>query len=120
MPQTGKPTIQIGDDEIEIDMGIHGVPGVWRSPLKPVYQVIDRLLEHLNTDRPFVSGDKVSILVNSPGATPIMELCLVFRRAKAGLADMGGEVVLPMVGNSSTSMEMAGASITLMKLDDEV
>ena len=120
VPQAGKPTFDIGDDEIEIGMGIHGEPGVWRGPLKPVDDIVDELMDHLTKDRPLSKGDRVAVLVNGAGATPIEELYLVYRRANAILADQGIEVVLPLVGNYATSMEMAGASITVMKLDDEL
>lgn len=120
VPQAGKPTFEIGDNEIEIGMGIHGEPGVWRGELKPVDEVTDELLGHLTTDRPLTAGSRVSVLVNGSGATPIEELYLVFRRLQSNLSDMGVEIVSPMVGNYATSMEMAGASITIMTLDDEL
>ena len=120
MPQAGKPTFEIGTDEIEIGMGIHGEPGVWRGKLKPVDEIVDELIERLMFDMPLSKGDRISILVNGAGATPIEELYLDFRCAHALLADKGVEIICPMVGNYATSMEMAGASITLMKLDDEL
>lgn len=120
VPQAGKPTFEIGDDEIEIGMGIHGEPGVWRGKLKPVDEIVDELLTRLTDDMPIGAGDRISILVNGAGATPIEELYLVFRRAKARLAEMGVQIVCPLVGNYATSMEMAGASLTLMKLDAEL
>ena len=120
VPQAGKPTFEIGDDEIEIGMGIHGEPGVWRGKLKPVDDIVDELIDRLTADMPLAKGARVSILVNGAGATPIEELYLVFRRANQRLSDLGVEIVYPLVGNYATSMEMAGASITLMKLDDEL
>lgn len=120
VPQAGKATFEIADDEVEIGMGIHGEPGVWRGKLKPVDILVDEMVAYLLKDMPLGKSDRVSILVNGLGATPIEELYLVFRRAKALLEDQGITITLPMVGNYATSMEMAGASLTIMKLDDEL
>jgi dihydroxyacetone kinase-like protein len=87
-------------------MGIHGEPGVWRGKLKPVDAIVDELVDRLTTDMPLEQGDRISILVNGAGATPIEELYLVFRRANALLAEKGVTLVCPMVGNYATSMEM--------------
>ncbi|WP_322096062.1 dihydroxyacetone kinase subunit DhaK [Pelagibius litoralis] len=120
VPQAGKPTFEIGDMEIEIGMGIHGEPGVWRGPLQPVDAVTDTLLDHLDRDRPLGQGDRVSVLVNGLGATPVEELFLIYRRLHKRMSNAGVEIVHPMVGNYATSMEMAGASVTIMKLDGEL
>jgi len=122
VPQAGKPTFEIADDEIEIGMGIHGEPGVWRGKLKPADALTSELMDYLiNADElDLKSGDRVSILVNGAGATPNEELYILFRAASKILGDMGVEIVQPLVGNYATSMEMAGASITLMKLDSEL
>ena len=120
VPQAGKPTFEIADDEIELGMGIHGEPGVWRGKVKPVDQVADEMLDYLLKDMPLTEADRVSVLVNGLGATPIEELYLVYRRVKAQLDKLGVNIVFPLVGNYATSMEMAGASLTIMKLDDEL
>ena len=120
VPQAGKPTFEIADDEIEIGMGIHGEPGVWRGKVKPVDEVTDEMVDYILKDMPLGSQDKVSVLVNGLGATPIEELFLVYRQLKSRLDAIGVTVVFPMVGNYATSMEMAGASITVMKLDDQL
>jgi len=120
VPQAGKPTFEIAEDEIELGMGIHGEPGVWRGKVKPVDEVTNDMVDYLLKDRPLTNQDKVSVLVNGLGATPIEELFLVYRQLKARLDEIGATIVFPMVGNYATSMEMAGASITIMKLDDEL
>ena len=120
VPQAGKPTFDIANDEIELGMGIHGEPGVWRGKVKPVDEVTDQMLDYLLNDMPLTNSDRVSVLINGLGATPGEELYLVYRRVKARLDKLGVSIVFPMVGNYATSMEMAGASVTIMKLDDEL
>ena len=120
VPQAGKPTFEIADDEIELGMGIHGEPGVWRGKVKPVDEITDEMVDFILKDMPLDSSDKVSVLVNGLGATPIEELFLVYRQVKARLEAVGVNIVFPMVGNYATSMEMAGASLTIMKLDDQL
>ncbi|MFY0597898.1 MAG: dihydroxyacetone kinase subunit DhaK [Cognatishimia sp.] len=120
VPQAGKPTFEIADDEIEIGMGIHGEPGVWRGKNKPADDLAAELLAKLAEELELNSGDRVSVLVNGLGATPSEELYILFRAVNRILSDKGIQIVQPMVGNYATSMEMAGASISVMKLDDEL
>lgn len=120
VPQAGKPTFELADDEIEIGMGIHGEPGVWRGKMKSADELVAELLEHLTVELDLQVGSRVSILVNGLGATPNEELYILFRAASKILKDAGLELVHPLVGNYATSMKMAGASITLMKLDAEL
>jgi len=120
VPQAGTPTFQIAEDEMEMGMGIHGEPGIWRDKLKPADAITDEMMDRLLADRPLGSGDKVSILVNSLGATPPEELYIMYRHAKAVLDTKGVEIVMPLVGRYGTSMEMTGATITLCQLDDEL
>ncbi|MFD0979792.1 dihydroxyacetone kinase subunit DhaK [Tropicimonas aquimaris] len=120
VPQAGKPTFEIGETEMEMGMGIHGEPGIWRDELKPADEIVDEMMERLLADMPLGQGDRCSILVNSLGATPPEELYIMFRHAKAVLDGKGVEIVMPLVGRYATSMEMAGATITLCKLDDEL
>lgn len=120
VPQAGKPTFTIGEDEMEIGMGIHGEPGVRRGALRPADAIAAEMLDMLAADRPLAAGDRVSPLVNSLGATPPEELYIVYRQVQARLADSGVKIVMPLVGRYATSMEMAGLSITLCKLDDEL
>lgn len=120
VPQAGKPTFQIAEDEMEMGMGIHGEPGIWVDKLKPADAIVDEMMDRLTADMPLAKGDHVSILVNSLGATPHEELYIMYRRASRRLADLGVEIVMPLVGRYATSMEMTGATITLCKLDDEL
>jgi dihydroxyacetone kinase-like protein len=120
VPQAGRPTFQIADDEMEMGMGIHGEPGVWRGKLRTADQIADEILDALIADQPLDRGDRISILVNSLGATPPEELYILYRRVKARLDGAGVEIVMPLVGRYATSMEMAGVSFTIIKLDAEL
>lgn len=119
VPQAGKPTFDLGENEMEMGMGIHGEPGIWRDALKPADAITDEMMDRLLADMPLARGDRCSILVNSLGATPQEELYIMYRRAKARLEGDGAAIVMPLVGRYATSMEMTGATITLLKLDDE-
>ena len=125
VPQAGKPTFTIGDDEMEMGMGIHGEPGVWRGKLKPADAIAHEMVDHLVNDfaasgLALGSGDRVSVLVNSLGATPPEELYILYRIVAERLGSMAVEIVMPLVGRYATSMEMTGASFTFCKLDDEI
>jgi len=120
VPAAGRPTFEIGKDEMEIGMGIHGEPGVRRGSLRPADTVAEEMLHLLLEDMSLVSGDRVSVLCNSLGATPPEELYIVYRYAAKKLADLGVTVVMPLVGRYATSMEMTGMSLTLCKLDSEL
>lgn len=120
VPQAGKPTFEIADDEMEIGMGIHGEPGVRRGKLRPFDEVTDEMIDMLLADKPASAGSRIALLVNGLGATPVEELYLVFRQAKARLEGTGAKIAMHMVGNYATSMEMAGASVTILHLDDEL
>ncbi len=120
VPQAGKPTFEIADDEMEMGMGIHGEPGVWRGKLKSADDIAGEMMDRLLADMPLSKGDRVSILVNSLGATPPEELYILYRTVKARLEGAGATIVMPLVGRYATSMEMTGVSFTLCKLDDEL
>ncbi len=120
VPQAGKPTFEIGDDEMEMGMGIHGEPGVWRDTLKPADDIAEEMMDRLLADMPLEKGDRVSILVNSLGATPAEELYILYRVVKRRLDAAGATIVMPLVGRYATSMEMTGVSFTLVKLDAEL
>ena len=120
VPQAGKPTFSIGDDEMELGMGIHGEPGVWKGPLKSADAIADEMLDRLLADMSLAAGDRVSVLVNSLGATPPEELYILYRRVSRRLADRKVAIVMPLVGRYATSMEMTGVTFTLMALDAEL
>jgi dihydroxyacetone kinase-like protein len=120
IPETGQPTFELGDDEIEIGMGIHGEPGVERKKLQPADELVTDMMEKILNDLPFKKGDKVCLLVNNLGGTTLMELLIVNRKVSRILADKGISVHDTLVGSYCTSLEMAGFSISLMKLDDEL
>ncbi|WP_445503434.1 dihydroxyacetone kinase subunit DhaK [Microvirga sp. G4-2] len=120
VPTASKPTFALAKDEIEMGMGIHGEPGIWRDKLKPADAIVDEMIERLLADQPALATDRVSILVNSLGATPLEELFILYRRAAQRLTEKKLRIVQPLVGPYVTSMEMAGASISLCFVDDEL
>jgi dihydroxyacetone kinase-like protein len=119
-PAKGSPLFELGDDEIEMGVGIHGEPGRRRAKIKPANDIIDEMLEAVVTDLPYESGDRVALMINGLGGTPISELYLLYGRAHQQLADRGITVGRSYVGEYCTSLDMAGASITLVRLDDEI
>ena len=120
LPEAGKPTFEIKDDEIEIGMGIHGEPGIKREKLRNADQLIDDLCERILDDFKLTAKDQVSIMINSLGATPLEELYIVSKRVHENLSKLQIEITKSYVGRYATSMEMAGMSITVFKLDDEL
>jgi dihydroxyacetone kinase len=120
VPAAGRPTFELPPGEMEIGMGIHGEPGVRRGPLETADQVADHLLDALLSDLPHDPGDRVDVLVNGLGATPIEELYILYRAAAKRLAETGLHVRRTWVGEYATSLEMAGASISLLRVDDEL
>lgn len=120
VPEAGRPTFTIGDDEMEIGMGIHGEPGVRRGKLESADAIAENLTRTILADLPFGRGDWVSVLVNGLGATPKEELYVLYRRVKEILDAEGIGVHRPYIGEFATSLEMAGASISLLKMDDDL
>lgn len=120
VPESGKASFNIADDEIEFGMGIHGEPGIWRNKMKSADVLADEMLDHLLLELDVVRGSRMAVLLNSLGATPHEELYILYRRIAKRLADIGVTPVMPLVGRYATSMEMAGASLTLMPLDSEL
>lgn len=120
VPQAGKPTFTLDDDEMEMGMGIHGEPGVWRGKLKSADGIAQEMLDLLAADASLVKGDRISIMINSLGATPLEELYILYRKVSRELEDMGVSIVMPLVGRYATSMEMTGVTFTLCKLDAEL
>ncbi len=119
-PAKGSPLFELGDDEIEVGVGIHGEPGRRRAKMAPASELVDELLGAVVPDLPFVSGDRVALMINGLGGTPISELYLLYGIAHEKLAAQGITVTRSYVGEYCTSLEMAGASLTLVKLDDEI
>ncbi|GAA2358692.1 dihydroxyacetone kinase subunit DhaK [Catellatospora methionotrophica] len=119
-PAKGSPLFELGDDEMEIGVGIHGEPGRRREKLADANTIIDELLEAVVTDLPYERGDDVALMINGLGGTPISELYLLYGRAHEQLAARGINVRRNYVGDYCTSLDMAGASLTLVKLDDEI
>ncbi len=120
IPAAGKPHFVLGEDEMELGMGIHGEPGIERTKLKTADEVTNYLTKKILEDLPFKSGNEVAVMVNGLGATPLLELLIMFRRLKQILDGSKIKIYRSFVGNYSTSLEMAGASITLLRLDDEL
>ena len=104
---------------MEIGIGIHGEPGVHRGPLESADDVTDRLLDPIVADLGLRSGERVAVLVNGLGATPLEELYVLYRRVHARLTELGVEIERRYVGEFATSLEMAGASISVMRLDGQ-
>jgi dihydroxyacetone kinase-like protein len=119
-PSKGSPLFELGDDEIEIGVGIHGEPGRRRGKMAPANELVDEMLDAIVPDLPFESGDRVALMVNGLGGTPISELYILFGIAADRLAAKGITIGRSYVGEYCTSLDMAGASITLVKLDDEI
>jgi dihydroxyacetone kinase-like protein len=119
-PASGEPSFELGEDEVEIGIGIHGEPGRYREPLGPASRMTERLLTPILEDLPFSRGDRVLALVNGMGGTPLMELYIVYGEMARIAAQHGLEIERSLVGNYVTSLEMQGCSITLLALDDEL
>jgi dihydroxyacetone kinase-like protein len=111
---------EIGDDEMEVGIGIHGEPGRKRTKVVPANDIVDLLLDAIVPDLPFESGDEVALMVNGLGGTPVSELYLLYGIAHKKLAEKGITVFRSYVGEYCTSLEMAGAHISLLKVDAEL
>jgi dihydroxyacetone kinase-like protein len=120
VPAVGKPTFAIGDNDMEVGIGIHGEPGRERRPLISADEITELLSSVILKDLPFVAGDRVIVLVNGMGGTPLIELYIVFRHLAEVCQGHGISVERSLVGNYITSLEMAGCSITMLKVDDEL
>jgi dihydroxyacetone kinase-like protein len=120
VPAAGKPTFELTETEMEIGIGIHGEPGRYRESLAPASAIAERIIEPIVQDLPFGSGDNVLAFVNGMGGTPLIELYLMFAELKRILDGHGITIARSLVGPYITSLEMAGCSVTLLKLDDEL
>jgi len=120
VPHAGKPTFELGEDEMEIGIGIHGEPGRTRMKIKPAAEIVEMLAKAIISDLPYKRGDQVLAFVNGMGGTPLIELYLVFNELQKILSGEGIKITCNLIGSYITSLEMAGCSITLLKLDDEL
>ena len=119
VPAAGKPGFELAEDEMEVGIGIHGEPGTHREPLKTADEIVDMLLAQILADLDF-AGSEVAVMINSAGATPLMELFILNNRVADVLAEKGVKVYKTLVGEFMTSIEMAGFSISLLKLDSQL
>jgi len=120
VPHVGKPTFDLPEDEMEIGIGIHGEPGRTRMKIKPADEIVEMLMEPIITDIPYKSGDEVLLFVNSMGGTPLVELYILYRKAHEIATKKGLKVVRSLIGPYITSLEMAGTSITMLKMDEQL
>ncbi|MEM2189760.1 MAG: dihydroxyacetone kinase subunit DhaK [Nitrososphaerota archaeon] len=120
IPVTGKPTFELGEDEIYFGIGAHGEKGVLLTKIKPADEVTEIIVNQISREFPLKSGDEVNVLVNGCGSTTMMELYIVARKATQMLRDMGVEVHRMDVGNFLTTQEMAGVTISILRLDEEL
>jgi len=120
VPHVGKPTFDLPEDEMEIGIGIHGEPGRTRMKVKPADEIVEMMMEPIIKDIPYKAGDEVLMFVNGMGGTPLVELYIVYRKAYEIATKSGLKVVRNLIGPYITSLEMAGISITLLKMDDDL
>ena len=117
LPAVGKPGFTLGEDEIEIGMGIHGEPGIEKSNVLSAHELARRLTDKILEDYDY-SGSEVAVMINGLGATPLMELLILYSEVETYLSERGIRIYHPFVGNYMTSLEMSGCSVTMLKLDD--
>jgi dihydroxyacetone kinase-like protein len=117
VPHVGKPTFDLPEDQMEIGIGIHGEPGRTRMSIKPADEVVEMLMEPILNDIPY---NEVLLFVNGMGGTPLLELYIMYRKAYEIAEKFGVKVVRNLIGPYITSLEMAGASITVLKMDDDM
>src|SRR3954471_1975749 len=120
VPAAGAPTFELGEDEMELGVGIHGEPGRQRVPLAPARQIAEMLVEPILTDLPFAAGDAIIAFVNGLGGTPLIELYVMYNEVNRILGAHGMSVARSLVGSYITSLDMAGSSVTLLKVDEEM
>jgi phosphoenolpyruvate---glycerone phosphotransferase subunit DhaK len=120
IPGEGTPAFVLPEDEIEIGLGLHGEPGVRRGKMQPADTLVDQMLELILPDKPILAGDEVCVLIDGFGSTTKMEQWIIMRRTLQVLAGQGIKVYKSVAGSFATCQEMAGFSITLLRLDDEL
>ena len=119
VPAAGKPGFELGEDEMEVGIGIHGEPGTHKEKLRPADEIVDHILGKILADIDY-TGHEVAVMVNSSGATPLMELFIINNHVADVLAAKGIKVYKTFVGEYMTSLEMEGFSVSLLRLDDEL
>lgn len=120
IPEVGTPTFEIGENEIELGMGIHGERGIQVCEMMKADDIAQAIMDRILEDMPLSSGDEVSVMVNGLGATPLEEQLIIFRKVSQVLSEKGVTVYMPHIGEFATSMEMSGLSVTIFKLDEEL
>ena len=120
VPAKGTPTFILAEDEMEYAVGHHGEPGTAKVKMQKADEITERMVDEIVHDLPFHSGDEVAVIVNGLGGTPQLELFICYRRVRQLLDRKGIKIVKPFVGQFFTALEMAGVSVTLMKLDEEL
>jgi dihydroxyacetone kinase-like protein len=120
IPEVGHPNFTVAADEVSIGMGIHGEPGIEVAKMMTADEIAAVMVEKITDDMPLAKGDEVSVMINGLGATPLEEMFIVFAKIHSLLEDRGVRVVMPHIGEFATSMEMAGMSATIIKLDGEL
>jgi len=120
IPEAGKPGFTLGDNEMEVGLGIHGEPGVKREEIKPADEIVEELTGKILADMPLASGEEVALLINGLGSTPLMELFIVNKKVNEIITGKGIKIYKTCVGEYMTAIEMAGFSISVLKLDAEL
>ena len=120
VPENGKANFEIAPGNMEMGMGIHGEPGIEKAPIRPVDVIVGEMLDRILPDLPYESGDEVAVLVNGLGATPLEELYIIYRRVHEVLTEKGIRAFKAYIGEYATSMDMAGMSVSVLKLDEEL
>lgn len=120
VPAAGKPSFTLAENEAEIGMGIHGEPGTHRETVRPADETAEHLVNKILADMPLGAGDEAAVMINGLGGTPLMELYVINRKVAAMLAERNIKIAKTYIGNYMTSLEMAGFSVTVLKLDSEL
>lgn len=120
VPAAGKPNFTLGENQVEIGMGIHGEPGTHREEMKTADAITDQLVNKILEDMPLVEGEEVAVMINGLASTPLMELYIINKRVHEILTEKGIKIHKTLVGEYMTSLEMAGYSVSILKLDREL
>jgi dihydroxyacetone kinase len=116
IPASGRPIFEISEQDMELGMGLHGEPGIQRGPMKTADEIGRQIVKRILEDLPFHRGAEAAVMVNGLGATPIAELLIVFRTVQHALCELGISIARTWIGNFATSLEMAGCSVTMVRL----